>query len=150
MLGQRVNETDVAVIVCDGSEVCVSWLAMENTKGSVFFSWDTVGAVDTFGSLSFPWDTVGADDTFKRDLFSGDCICLAFETAEGWIEVNEDMTGWRDFLAMVEFSLPEFPALESWYGKVMLPPFETNHARLWERTPGAQNRKRNAENAGAR
>ncbi len=112
-------------ILCDGSAVRVSWLTMENTQGSVSFSWDTVQAVDTF----------------KRDLFSVDCICLAFETAEGWIEVNEDMKGWRDFLAVVESLLPGFPPLSSWYGKVMLPPFETNHARLWERKPGAQNQR---------
>ncbi len=112
-------------IVCDGSGVCVSWLTMENTKGLVSFAWDTVNVVDTF----------------KRDLFNVDCICLAFETAEGWIEANEDMQGWRDFLAMVESSLPGFPPLASWYGKVMLPPFETNHARLWERKPGVRNQR---------
>jgi hypothetical protein len=59
------------------------------------------------GSVSFAWDTVAAVDTFKRDLFSVDCICLAFETTEGWIEVNEDMQGWGDFLAMVESSLAQ-------------------------------------------
>ena len=110
-------------ILCDRSGTCVSWLTMENTKGAVSFAWDTVRAVDTF----------------KRDLFRVDCICLAFETAEGWIEVNEDMNGWGDFLAMLESSLPEFPPLSSWYGKVMLPAFETNHGRLWERKPGGQN-----------
>ena len=62
----------------DQSCVEVRWLTMENETGSVAFAWESVSAVDTF----------------KRDYFTVDCICLAFETPRGWIEVNEDMKGW--------------------------------------------------------
>ena len=42
------------------------------------------------GSVSFPWSDVSTVDTFKRDYFTVDCICLAFETPDGWFEVNEE------------------------------------------------------------
>src|SRR5580658_3725667 len=73
-------------VVWDQENVRVEWLTLENDSGSISFSWDKVLTVETF----------------KRDLFSVDCICLAFETPNGWIEVNEDMKGWRDFLSEVE------------------------------------------------
>jgi hypothetical protein len=112
---RREGRTDTQYqIVWNAEGVHVDWLTVENTRGSVAFSWDSVRTVDTF----------------KRDLFMVDCICLAFQTTDGWIEINEDMRGWRDFLAAVESSLPGFPLLSDWYGKVMLPPFEANHATL--------------------
>ncbi len=105
----------------DQSAVEIRWLTMENESGA----------------LSFPWDAVSTVDTFKRDQFTVDCICLAFETPDGWIEVNEDMNGWGEFLDAVELSLPGFPPQEKWWRKVMVPAFETNHATLWKR--GVQN-----------
>jgi hypothetical protein len=102
-------------LVWDKKLVRVEWLTMENDTGSVSFSWDTVLAVDTF----------------KRDFFMVDCICLAFETPDGWIEVNEDMEGWGEFLTAVESRLDGFPSQHGWLRKVMVPAFEANHARLW-------------------
>jgi hypothetical protein len=96
-------------------EVKMEWLTMEHETGS----------------LSFFWDSVLAVDTFKRDFFSVDCICLAFQTPDGWIEVNEQMKGWGEFLAMVESRLAGFPPFKIWWFEVMLPAFQTNHARLW-------------------
>lgn len=102
----------------DQSCVEVRWLTMENETGSVAFAWESVSAVDTF----------------KRDYFTVDCICLAFETPRGWIEVNEDMKGWGAFLDAVESSLPGFPQQERWWNKVMIPAFQTNHSRLWTKS----------------
>jgi len=107
----------------DQSGVDVRWLTLENETGSV----------------SFPWSDVSTVDTFKRDYFTVDCICLAFETPDGWIEVNEDMKGWGAFLDAVEVRLPGFPPQEKWWRKVMLPAFETNQATLWTR--GEQNKR---------
>lgn len=101
----------------DNREVNIQWLTMEKETGSTSFFWESVSAVDTF----------------KRDLFSIDCICLSFETPEGWIEVNEDMKNWGEFLDAAERFLPNFPSQEKWWNKVMVPAFKTNHSRLWER-----------------
>ena len=109
-------------VVWDESDVRVQWLTMENETGSV----------------SFPWESVSAVDTFKRDLLTVDCICLAFETPEGWIEVNEEMKGWGGFLEAVESSLRGFPSQEKWWRRVMIPAFETNHSRLWTKREGEQ------------
>ena len=101
-------------------------------------SWDDSGAKvqwasvkNETGVLSFSWQSVLAVDAFKRDLSVVDCICLAFETPEGWIEVNEEMKGWDEFLSAVESSLPGFPPRKDWWRTVAIPAFETNHLRLW-------------------
>ena len=78
----------------DDSAVGLHWRTMENETGSISFQWSSVSAVDTY----------------KRDYFQVDCICLAFETPTGWIEVNEDMKGWGEFLKAVESSLDGFPS----------------------------------------
>jgi hypothetical protein len=104
-------------ITWDHKVVRVEWLPLENETGSLPFEWDGVMEVESY----------------KRDLFTIDCICLAFRTQEGWVEVNEDMPGWRGFLGALQDRLPGFPALEEWYGKAMLPAFRTNRATLWTR-----------------
>ena len=110
-------------IVWDQESVCVKWINGRNETGSV----------------SFLWKDVSTADTFKRDYLTVDCICLAFETPNGWIEVNEDMKGWCEFIDAAESKLQGFPPREKWWQKVMIPAFETNHATLWKR--GEQNKK---------
>jgi hypothetical protein len=113
---ERRSETQYEV-EWNENNVNVKWLTLENETGSLSFSWDSVISVDTF----------------KRDHFSVDCICLTFQTDDGWIEVNKDMKGWNNFLDAVQAKLLGFPLREMWYTKVMLPAFNTNHSRLWER-----------------
>jgi len=103
-------------------------------------SWDQFGAevrwltaTNEIGAVTFPWNSVSVVDTFKRDCFIFDCICLSFETPDGWVEVNEDMKGWGEFLDAVELSLSGFPPQKDWWSKVVIPAFETNHLRLWTR-----------------
>lgn len=96
-------------------DVQIKWLTIENEAGS----------------FSFLWDSVLAVDTFKRDYGTTDCICLAFETPDGWFEVNEEMKGWSEFLDVVESRLVGFPPFKSWWRKVAFPAFEANHERLW-------------------
>ena len=95
----------------------VKWLTIENECGEHSFRWDAVTTVKTF----------------KRDLFAFDSICLAFETPDGWFEVNEDMKSFGPFLEAVERSLPGFPPQEDWWRQVMLPPFALNERELWSR-----------------
>jgi hypothetical protein len=104
-------------IVWDLESVDVSWTNSRHEAGSVSFSWSDVSAVNTY----------------KWDLWGFDCICLAFETPDGCIEVGEDMKGWDKFLDAVESALPGFPGQEKWWKKVAYPPFEENLARLWTR-----------------
>jgi hypothetical protein len=113
-------------VVWNENDVQVKWLTLENDTGSISFEWDSVLSVDTF----------------KRDHFSVDYICLAFETADRRIEVNEDMKGWNNFLDAVQTNLAGFPPQEMWLNRVMFPAFETNHTKLWE--------QRTAEHACAR
>ena len=110
-------------IVWNLDKIRVQWLTVENeTK-----------------SLSFSWESILAIDTFKRDQITTDCICLAFETSEGWVEINEDMKNWDAFLKAVELRIFGFPSYEQWYNKVMLPAFETSHATLWNKKNQEQN-----------
>ncbi|MBN2473827.1 MAG: hypothetical protein JXB62_04425 [Pirellulales bacterium] len=104
-------------IVLNQDSVCVKWINGRNETESASFQWRDVLMVDTF----------------KRDYLTVDCICLAFETPDGWIEVNEDMKGWPEFLQAVEPNLPGFPSQEKWWHEVMIPVFEINHSTLWKR-----------------
>lgn len=110
-------------IVTDDAGCRVKWLTIENETGGVSFRWDAVISVKTF----------------KRDLFAVDCICLAFETPEGWFEVNEDMQPFGAFLEVVERNLPGFPPQKDWWMQVMLPAFAPNERELWRRNKTGQN-----------
>lgn len=60
---------------------------------------------------------------FKRDLIGVDLICLRFEKADGCEdEVNEEMAGWDELLAVLPARLPG-----------ALPPFATNETVVFER-----------------
>ena len=110
-------------ISADEIGVRVTWLTMENETGEGSFRWDEVTIVKTF----------------KRDYFSVDCICLAFETSKGWFEVNEDMKSFGAFLDAVESHLPGFPPQKDWWREVMLPAFATNEKELWKKKMEEQN-----------
>jgi hypothetical protein len=102
----------------------LEWLTVENQTGSRSFSWNSVSNVKTF----------------KRDLYIVDCICLAFETPDGWIELNEDMQGWNNFLGELQSRLPGFPPRQEWWPKVMQPAFATNERQLWTKARTGQNK----------
>ncbi len=99
----------------DAVGVHVQWLTLANETGELAFRWDAVQSVRTF----------------KRDCFSVDCICLAFETPEGWIEVTEEMNAFGSFTEAVERNLPGFPPQPDWWPQVMFPAFATNERELW-------------------
>jgi len=115
---RRQGRTDtVYEVSTDDIGVSVRWLTMENEKGEIALRWDAVTTVATF----------------KRDYFAVDCICLAFETPDGWFEVSEDMKPFGPFLEAVERHLPGFPPQKDWWNQVMLPPFAPNVRELWKR-----------------
>ena len=104
-------------IVVDHENLTVHWRTIENKEG-----WD-----------SFQWRSVLMVEAFKRDLWTVDCICLAFQTPEGWHEVNEGMKGWNELLMSIEKMLNGFPKFEEWFISTGFPPFATNRMTLWRR-----------------
>lgn len=99
-----------------GLRVC--WLTMENTTGEDSIRWADVLAVKVF----------------KRDFFSVDCICMAFQTVDGqWFEIREEFNGW----SALQSELPKFlngcvPQSE-WFGKVAFPAFVPNETEIFSR-----------------
>lgn len=84
------------------------------------------------------WDTVLAVEVYKIDLVTTDCICLAYQTSDGWREINETSDDWEESLDAFESNLPGFPLREKWLHKVTFPAFEPNHKRLWTRSEEAE------------
>jgi hypothetical protein len=89
-------------------------------------------AMDGQREATVAWSDVRTIRTFKRDLFSHDVICLAFEIGDDeWIEAWESMV---DFELVHQAMMKRFPDLpEDWYSTVMLPAFEANERVLWRR-----------------
>jgi hypothetical protein len=82
---------------------------------------------------AFTWSDVVRVSAFKRDVFSYDLICFEFETVGGFVEVGEDMEGWRILIDTLPVNLPGILAEDDWFAKVALPPFATNWTTLFTR-----------------
>jgi hypothetical protein len=67
---------------------------------------------------------------FKRDLYTFDMVCIAFEMRDTTVEINEEMDGYDSVIA----TLPKhFSGLEAeWWAKVVFPPVATNWTTIWE------------------
>jgi len=78
------------------------------------------------------WQDVRMVRAFKRDLWSHDMICLAFEVGDDeWIEIWECMV---DFLIVCEKMKTMLAGVpDDWYQDMMLPPFALNLRVLWQR-----------------
>ena len=76
------------------------------------------------------WSDVRAIRTYKRDLWTTDMICVAFQLADRkWFDINEEVEGFREVRAQME---ARFPAIsEDWFGEVTNPAFETNDTLLY-------------------
>ena len=87
--------------------------------------------------VEIPWQSVDTILAYKRDLFTTDLICLAFEwRSQGTttaIELHEEMKNFRELID----ELPKYFALRNpeWWAEVAFPAFESNEAILWSRTP---------------
>ncbi len=80
--------------------------------------------------IQFTWIEIEEIVTYKRSLGTSDQICLAIRIRgeEGFFSINEDSPYWGNAVEALEsqFQLPK-----TWYGDVMLPPFETKWTTLW-------------------
>jgi hypothetical protein len=86
----------------------------------------------SFKAASISWMKIKRVTAFKRDLFTVDCICLLFETAdEMTLEINEDMKGWPEFSGALDKYLPGCKPLAGWLFQVATPAFATNPTEIF-------------------
>lgn len=88
-------------------------------------------AIELEPVFNFRWSDVCRICGFKRDLYSVDLICLAFQIPDKVFEINEEMEGYH---AIIETMPVHFPGLEpQWWTKIALPSFATNLTTIWEK-----------------
>ncbi len=80
------------------------------------------------------WDDIQKIHAFKRDLGTVDCICLAFITENGIIEISEDAREFSNVLEKLENHLGITP---EWMMTVMFPAFETNLTQIYPAVDGS-------------
>ncbi len=82
------------------------------------------------------WDTVVDATAYKRDLWSTDQVCIAFELSDGtFVEAHEEMKGWSDLCSAMPEHLPGAPRWEQWFMNITTPAFEPNITPLFHRAP---------------
>ena len=105
-------------IVHDGNHMSVSWLTMENDKGSRLLTWDETICIKAF----------------KRDLYAVDRICLVIGLKDGsGIEVDEEMSGWDSLVQKLPEYLPGCKSFGEWFEVVAFPAFQLNMTPIFDR-----------------
>ncbi|WP_442510261.1 hypothetical protein SH528x_001872 [Novipirellula sp. SH528] len=91
---------------------------------------DAVGfAMDTAPPIAALWANVTGIVAFKRDLLTTDLICLQLQLGDGtYIETDEEMVGYREFLDIVTSNYDLAP---NWWSDVAFPAFKTNMTTIW-------------------
>ena len=85
--------------------------------------------------VSVCWDAVVAATAYKRDLWSTDQVCIAFELSNGtFVEVHERMKGWVELCSAMPAHLPGAPRWEQWFMNMTSPAFESNTTLLFQRS----------------
>ena len=105
-------------IVHDENHMSVSWLTMENEKGSRLLTWDETISIKAF----------------KRDLYAVDRICLLIGLKDGsGIEVDEEMSGWDSLVQKLPEYLPGCKSFGEWFQVVAFPAFQLNMTPIFDR-----------------
>ena len=87
-------------------------------------------------SWGMEWPQIAKVDVFKRDLFGYDLVCMAVEGCDGAVvELDEEMSGWMEFIENLPDKLPGCLAWHDWFMRVAFPAFETNLETIFERCP---------------
>lgn len=115
----REGRSETTYQLCfDDSGLQLHWLTMENDVGED----------------SIRWQDIVAAKVFKRDLFSHDCVCMAFQETNGeWFEINEDAKGWSDLLPELPRFLGGCVPHGEWLNKVTFPAFAPNETEIYRR-----------------
>ena len=96
----------------------VSWLTIENEKGSRLLRWDETISIKAF----------------KRDLYTVDRICLVIGLRDGsGIEVDEEMSGWDSLVQKLPEYLPGCKSFGEWFEVVAFPAFQLNMTSIFDR-----------------
>ncbi|MGA3346440.1 MAG: hypothetical protein ABSC76_16390 [Terracidiphilus sp.] len=77
------------------------------------------------------WSKVTTVSAFKRDLFAYDLICFNFKTAEGSLQVDEEMENFDTLIDALPTYLPGALSKAEWWGIVVNPAFTTNWTTLY-------------------
>jgi hypothetical protein len=83
---------------------------------------------------SLKWNDVKTIIAYKCDVYAFDLICLAFDTSDGTIKINEEMRGWSQLVERLPSLIPGAPPLSEWWERVAKPPFATCAMTLFKRT----------------
>lgn len=85
-------------------------------------------------TVTFKWPEVTQVAVFKRDQFTVDCICMAFElNYKESLEVNENMEGWNTLVKAVPIYLSGALTEAEWWDKVVWPTFELCFTTIYSR-----------------
>jgi hypothetical protein len=75
------------------------------------------------GRESVRWDDVEFAELFKQDLLTTDVVCMNLKLkSDVRLSLTEELQG---FTEVVKAMNKEWSLGDEWYGKVVLPPFET-------------------------
>ena len=104
-----------------------------NERGTLELTEDGFQVVDRLSDepgRAVRWSDVRAIRTYKRDLWTTDMICLAFQLPNRlWMEINEEAEGFRAITTQMEATFPTMSG--EWFGIVMKPAFAPNDTLLY-------------------
>jgi hypothetical protein len=105
-------------IAHDENHMNISWLTVENKRGSKSLTWNETISIKAF----------------KRDLYVVDLICLGIELKDGSaIEINEEMGGFDSLVQKLPEYLPGCQTFGEWFQLVAFPAFQSNITAIFER-----------------
>jgi hypothetical protein len=82
--------------------------------------------------VKIEWTDVAKIEVFKRDVFAFDLICLFLSCTNSTVlELDENLKGWDEFIAILPKSLPGCQALNQWWKVVAYPAFATNMTTIF-------------------
>jgi len=115
---QEGRRGTVYEIAHDENQMTVSWLTVENEKGSRLLMWDETISIKAF----------------KRDLYAFDRICLLIGLRDGsGIELDEEMSGWDSLVQKLPEYLPGCKGFGEWFDVVAFPAFQVNMTPIFDR-----------------
>jgi hypothetical protein len=89
---------------------------------------------DTTQARHMVWDEVTMVFAYKRDCFAVDQIrVVVAANRTDWIEVTEDDEGYKCLIEQMPARIAGCPALDEWWDRVALPPFETQWTQIYTR-----------------
>lgn len=86
----------------------------------------------TDNAVTMRWAEVCRATVFKRDLWSVDCICVYLARSDdSGVELDEEMAGWRTFLAALPQHLSGCRPSDQWFSEVASPAFAPNPTEIY-------------------